>query len=171
MRWKRAAALLAIGASCAVGAASASPAAPTPKGWRLESAPSVGGAGTYSVALPPAMRTVPVIGTRSYVAEYRSETLTLLFDFGAHPGSAPPTCRRKLRCTIRSLGVHGSRATRLFSYQRDPDGGLPDRIAYEIAFGTRPGRITLAIQAECANASACALADRIVKTIEIRPDR
>lgn len=163
---------VAIGASIFVGPASGEP---RPEGWRRESAPGIAGIGTWSVALPPAMQTVPVTGIGSYVAEYRSADLTLLFDFGAHAGTAPPNCRGKARCITGSLDVHGGRARRVLYYRADPDGGLPYRAAYEIAFGTRrgqmPRRIILAIGAECASVAACRLADRIVSTIEIRPDR
>jgi hypothetical protein len=175
MRLKRAAAFAALAAISAT-ATPSSPGAPLPAGWRLESAPgSIAGVGTWSVALPPAMRTVPVAGIGSYVAEYRSEALTLLFDFGAHAGAAAPDCRRKQGCTIGSLDVQGGRARRLRYYQPDPDGGLPYRASYEIPFAIQPGRlsrrIALAIRAECASASACDLADRIVRTIEVRRGR
>lgn len=152
-------------------------ASPLLSGWHRESAPgAIKGVGSYSVAIPPTMQKVPVTGVDSYVAEYRSSTLTLLFDFGVHAVPATPSCRGKARCTIGTFPASGDgRARRIRYYVPDPDGGLPYRNDYEIpllggaAMATRP--ISLTIHAECANPAACDLADRIVKTIELRLDR
>ena len=179
MRSKRAAvfaALALMGAAASLRSAPPSAGTSLPEGWRRESAPgSITGFGSYSVALPPTMQTVSVTGTASHVAEYRSAALTLLFDFGDHAPSRRPTCHGKSRCTMESVDVHGGRASRLHYYQPDPDGDLPYRASYEIPFGSqparRPRRITLTVSAECASASACDLADRIVRTIEIRSAR
>ena len=168
--------LVTIGASALGRAAMPSAATPLPDGWHRERAPaSIPGAGTYDVALPPAMEKVPVTGTQSYVAEYRSGRLTLLFEFGARRRAPSPSCRGRSRCAIGAIEVGGRRASRLRYYEPDSDGGLPYRSAYAIPLAVLPGaaprRITLTIRAECADASACDLADRIVKTIEILPDR
>jgi hypothetical protein len=120
------------------------------------------------------MKKIPVTGIDSFVAEYRSRALTLLFDFGAHPRTPSSSCRRRTRCSVGTLAVGGGRARRVRGYVPDADGGLPYRADYDIPFpgGASAARgITLRIHAECASTSACDLADRIVGTIEIDPDR
>ncbi|HEY1606458.1 MAG TPA: hypothetical protein VGF77_12770 [Allosphingosinicella sp.] len=149
---------------------------PAPAGWRREAPPGpIQGAGTYSVALPPALETVPVEGIDSYVAEYRSSALRLVFDFGAYGSSDMAACRRHpSSCSIGTMTVDRVPIGRVAYHVADPDGDLPYRITYTIPFRTRSGSaspITLTIRAECATARAGALADRVVRTIDILPDR
>ncbi|HEX5183039.1 MAG TPA: hypothetical protein VFW19_07790 [Allosphingosinicella sp.] len=150
---------------------------PAPKGWRRGRPPGpIPGAGTYTVALPPELETVPVEGVDSYVSEYRSNALRLVFDFGAHGSPDKATCRRHpSSCSIGTMIVDRAPIGRVAYRSEDPDGGLPYRITYTVRFRTRSGspdsRIGLTIRAECATARARALADRIVRTIHILPDR
>ncbi len=131
----RKAAVVALIAMSASGVVASPPTGRTQAGWHREpGAGSVPNVGTYSVALPPGMQQIPVTGIGSFVAEYRSRTLALLFDFGAHPGPAPPSCRARMRCSIGTLAVGGGHARRIWGYMPDPDGGLPYRADYDIRF-------------------------------------
>jgi hypothetical protein len=154
---------------------------PMPAGWRREASPGpIQGAGSYTVALPPELATIPVKGIDSYVSEYRSKSLRLLFDFGAYGSSGVEECRRHLSsCSTATVVIDGVRTVRASYYDSDPDGELPYRISYYIPFEpphppsppTMHWRISLKIWAECGSPAACDLADRIVKTIEILPRR
>lgn len=154
-------------------------AVPTPVGWRREAASgTIPASGTYTVAIPPELETVPVKGIDSYVSEFRSKSLRLVFDFGAYGSSGVEDCRQHPKaCVIATMAVHGVRVGRVAYQVADPDGGLPYRAIYTILFGTfswgqaHVGRISLVVSAECATARACALADRIVGTINVIPDR
>jgi hypothetical protein len=169
--------LLPLSPSAAFQDTSASARMSTPAGWRREASPGlIHGAGTYTVALPSELKTVPVEGIESYVSEYRSKSLRLVFDFGAYGRSGVEECRRhRSSCSIGTIAIDGMRAARVTYYADDPDGGLPYRAGYTILFGPPPTpprqRISLTISAECATARACALAARIVRTIDILPDR
>ena len=156
---------------------SASHGIATPAGWRREPSPGpIQGAGSYTVALPPELTTVPVTGTDSFVSEYRSRSLRLVFDFGPFGSSGVKQCRHhSSSCSMTTIAVDGTQAGRVAFYEADPDGGLPYRVDYTIPIGSprsRPlSRIRLTIRAECATARDRALADRIVRTIDILPDR
>lgn len=149
----------------------------TPRGWRREASPGpIPGAGTYTAALPPELKTIPVKGVDSYVSEYRSKSLRLVFDFGAYGSSGVEECRQHpSTCSMTTITVDGTRAGRVAFYADDPDGGLPYRVDYTILIGPPPKpplqRISLVIWAECATARDRALTDRIVRTIHILPDR
>lgn len=123
--------------------------------------------------MPPEMKTVPVNGIDSYVSEYASRDLKLSFDFGAYGSLGIDSCRGKSACSIAAVNLDGVRAHRAQYTSEEPRTGAPYKLGYYIPFETHPSdphwKISLTIWAECATIAACALADRIVKTIDIYP--
>lgn len=153
---------IALAMALALCAAAPGAATPAHRGWaRLTLSPGFSTGPAYSLAVPPGVVRKPIEGIDSDVAALEGPGLRMFFDYGPYGGL--PACAGRPNCTERAARI-GGRPARIVLRQ-GPSDGQPQATSALFAYVRLGGAMSLAVQAYCADAAACARAADIVRTI------
>ncbi len=159
-------ALMALAACQPMAGPSGEPSPPdaAPPGWtRHTLSTGFGEAPGYSVALPAGLEQRSVQGIDSEVARFEGDSLKISFDYGRYGNLG--TCLSGWSCRDGTTVVDGrSASTRAVDKGASQDeSGLAHRYA---AYVRVTDDVGLAVQADCADASACERAAAIVRSVD-----
>lgn len=146
---------LPLSALLAVGCTPVASVEPPP-GWRQVDV------GDFSFHVPPDMKAVSSQGIDSVVGQYRSDSLSVGFDYGMN--SDPLNDRQSSGYRSRYERIGGKRA-KIVSYHAS---GAQDSFRHAIAahFPEVNGNRKLTVHARCKTANDCETASTLLRTIE-----